>query len=375
MNIQRHAYCWCAIGTALIMSVALVACHKKDKEVSRVPEVNVALVQTDSVIMHRDYPGYLNASRKADVVGEVSGRLLTKNFESGTYVSKGQVLFTIESTKYRDAVEQARAALNTATGQRDFYATQSSAMKKAYEQDAVSKMELLQSQTSLASYEASIKNARAALESAQTMLDKCTVRAPISGYITMNEISAGNYVNGEGNPVVLATIYDNSEFDATFSIADDLYRSLLGADNGTGAALYRNMPITFQTPLPHTYAADLYYVAPSVNTSTGSLQLVGRVRNQNNELKDGMFVTVSLPYGMNPRAMLVKDAAISTDQLGKYIYVVNDSNRVVYTPITLGQLYQDSLRVIEKGLKPGQKYVTEALLTVRNGMEVKPLLK
>lgn len=377
--MDAQSFCRKLISFMLLAPLVLAGCHSKDKdkdkEAGGARPVNVAVVETDSIILHHSYPGYLKSVNKADVVGEVSGRLLSKNFESGSYVTKGQVLFTIESTKYRDAVEQARAELTTASGQRDYYATQSAAMQKAFEEDAVSKMELLQSQTSLHSYEASIKNARAALENAQTMLDKCTVRAPISGYITMNEISVGNYVNGAGSPVVLATIYDNSVFDATFSIEDDQYRMLLGADKGSGAALYRNMPITFETPLPHSYSADLYYVAPSVNSSTGSLQLVGRVKNQNNELKDGMFVTVSLPYGMNPKAMVVKDAAISTDQLGKYLYVVNDSNKVVYTPVTVGVLYQDSLRVIEKGVKPGQKYVTEALLTVRNGMEVKPVIK
>lgn len=364
--------------TALAFGAAslLTACHKDKKtDTDSIPEINVAEATTDSVVLHKDYPGYLEARQKADVVGEVSGRLLTKNFESGSYVTKGQVLFTIESTKYRDAVEQAQASLQTATSQRDFYAQQSSAMQKAFESDAVSKMELLQSQSSLREAEASIRNAQASLENARTMLAKCTVRAPISGYISLNELSVGNYINGEGNPQKLASIYDNTLFDATFSIEADQYRSLLGTENSGSGALYRNMPLKFQTPMLHDYAADLYYVAPSVNSSTGSLNLVGSVRNINNELKDGMYVTVSLPYGTSPHAVLVKDAALSTDQLGKYLYVVNDSNKVVYTPVTVGQIYQDSLRVIEKGIKPGDKYVTQALLTVRNGMTVKPRLQ
>lgn len=362
----------------LIAATAVMtgACHRsKEKESDTVPAINVAEAQTDSIVLHKDYPGYLEAHNKADVVGEVSGRLLTQNFKSGSYVNKGQVLFTIESTKYRDAVEQAQASLTTAKSQRDYYSTQSAAMQKAYEQDAVSKMELLQSQSSLRQAEASIRNAQAALENAQTMLAKCTVRAPISGYITLNAISAGNYVNGEGNPQTLATIYDNSVFDATFSIEDDQYRTLLGTDKGSSGALYRNIPLKFQTTMPHKYTADLYYVAPSVNTSTGSLQLVGSVNNINNELKDGMYVTVSLPYGTDAKAVVVNDAALSTDQLGKYLYVVNDSDKVVYTPVTVGPLYKDSLRVIEKGIKAGDRYVTEALLTVRNGMKIKPVLR
>lgn len=355
------------------MALVLSACGKKEKsEQQGVKEVDVAEAFTDSVVLHKDYPGYLNATTRADVVGEVSGRLLTKNYTPGSYVQKGQVLFTIESTKYRDAAQQAEASLSSARSQREYYAQQTSAMKKAFDEDAVSKMELLQAQSSLKQAEASIQNASAALDDARTSLSKCTVRAPISGYITESTISVGNYVNGEASPQTLATIYDNSVFDATFSIEDSQYDNLLSADTGSGTVLYRAMPLSFQNPLPHEYTADLVYEAPSVDRSTGSLTLRGKVKNVNNELKDGMYVTVSLPYGTNPKAVLVKDASLSTDQLGKYLYVVNDSNRVVYTPVTVGPLYHDSLRVIEKGIEPGQKYVTEALLTVRPGMQVKP---
>ncbi|MDE6740696.1 MAG: efflux transporter periplasmic adaptor subunit, partial [Muribaculaceae bacterium] len=105
-----------------------------------------------------------------------------------------------------------------------------------------------------------------------------------------------------------------------------------------------------------------------------ALTFQGMIKNIDNELKDGMYITVELPYGINPKAILIKDASIGTDQLGKYVYVVNDSNKVVYTPIKIGEIYQDSLRVVNEGLNPGERYVTEALLTVRNGMTVKPEL-
>lgn len=363
-------------AATLMLLVVLGACSKKENTaVPSVPEINVAEATADSIVLHNDYPGYIKAHTKADVVGEVSGRLLTQHFTSGDYVAKGQVLYTIESDTYRDAVRQAEGSLESAMSQRDFYSAQSAAMQKAYEKEAVSKMELLQSQSSLRQAQGSISSASAQLAEARTRLSKCIVRAPISGYITESTVSVGNYINGEASPQVLATIYDNSVFDAIFSIEDDRSPALLGDGTRNGGPLYRNMPLKFQSALKNAFSADLYYVAPTVSTSTGSLQLMGKVENKGNELKDGMYVTVSLPYGTNPKAVIVKDAALSTDQLGKYLYVVNDSNKVVYTPVTVGPLYQDSLRVIEKGIEPGQKYVTEALLTVRNGMTVKPVLK
>lgn len=141
-----------------------------------------------------------------------------------------------------------------------------------------------------------------------------------------------------------------------------------------GAPVYRQIPLSFTDSMTHSYTADLYYESPSVNQSTGTIELKGTVNNIDNELKDGMYVTVSLPYGRKSDAILVKDASIGTDQLGKYLYVVNDSNKVVYTPVEVGDIYQDSLRVITKGLRAGDKYVTKALLTVRNGEEISPVI-
>ena len=64
-----------------------------------------------------------------------------------------------------------------------------------------------------------------------------------------------------------------------------------------------------------------------------------------------MYATVNLPVKEVSKAILVKDASIGTDQLGKYLFIVNDSNKVVYTPIKVGELFQDSLRIVISGIK------------------------
>lgn len=87
-----------------------------------------------------------------------------------------------------------------------------------------------------------------------------------------------------------------------------------------------------------------------------------------------MFVKINMPYAFDKEAILINDASIMTDQRGKYIYTVNDSDKVVYTPVTVGELINDTLRVVTSGLKPDTRYVTKALLKVRDGMKVKPVM-
>lgn len=360
----------------LLAAAVMIAggCKKKETAAgSETPEVQVATPVVDSVTLHRTYPGFIRALNSADVVGRVDGQLLTQHYNDGDYVTKGQVLFTIESSKYRDAVQQAQASLKTAESQYAYASRQYDAMQKAIQADAVSEMELLESKNSMNSAKASIQNAKAALATAQENLGYCTVRATRSGHCTMATVSTGNYISGEGSPVVLATIYDDSEVKAVFEIEDAQYEMMMNGQPAGENKLLRAIPLKFQQDLPHAYTADLSYISPNVQTNTGTIRLEGKLSNKYKELKDGMYVTVDLPYGTEPKAILIKDASIGTDQLGKYVYVVNDSNKVVYTPIEVGDVYQDSLRIVNKGLTPKDRYITKALLTVRNGEEVKPI--
>lgn len=360
-------------GTGL----ALTSCHHKEKTAESGPRpINVAEAFTDSVVLRKTYPGYLGSNDNAAVVAKVNGQLLSKEYQSGTFVKKGQVLFRLDPTLYQDAVNQAEASLQSAISQRDYASSHYEAVKKALAAEAVSKMEVLSAESALEQAEASIKTARAELNTARTNLSYCTVTAPISGYISDNIIGVGNYISGSaGAPVKLCEIYANDDMTAIFEIEDAQYEKMVGRLGGPGDPIYRAIPLKFRDKLLHDYTADLTYESPKVQKNTGTIELKGGVKNVGNELKEGMYVTIDLPYGVNPAAVLVKDASIGTDQLGKYMYVVNDSNKVVYTHIEIGDLYQDTLRIVNSGINPGDKYVTEALLTVRNGETVKPVLK
>lgn len=364
------------ILTAGCILFSATSCKKSDKKDSQpdVPEISVATPIVDSIVLHKTYPGLLIASNSAAVVCRVNGTIISKTLQSGSFVNKGQVLFKIEDTKYRDAVQQAQAALATAKSQYEYACKNYQALDEALKSDAVSQIEVIQAKSTMEQAAASIKNAEAALSQANLNLSYCTVKAPMSGYVTSSGFSPGVYVNGEGSPVELCTVYDNSHMTAQFDIEDAQYEQMIGQNGGMNHDLYRNVPIKFTQPLPHSYTADLSYESPAINSSTGTLTLQAGIDNIYNELKDGMYLTIELPYGINPKAILIKDASIATDQLGKYVYVVNDSNKVVYTPIKIGEIYQDSLRVVNEGLNPGDRYVTEALLSVRNGMTVKPSL-
>lgn len=364
------------IAICLLGATLATGCSHKDKSTQEGPmPVDVAQVEIDSVMMHKSYPGYLQAKSTVDLVARVNGYLKSQEYKAGDFVNAGQVLFRIEDTQYRDAVEQARARLESARSANVYNTNHYEAVKKALQSDAVSQMEVVQAESAMKQSQADIKNAQAALETALTTLGYCTVRAPFAGHVSSSTPDPGAYLSGAGAPVKLATIYDDSQMLAFFFIEDNQYLKMVAnrGKNQEGIDFSR-IPVTFSETLPHKYTGDLNYMSPEIDKGTGAMKTRAVVENPYGELRAGMYVTIELPYGENPRAILVKDASIGTDQLGKYVYTINDSNKVVYTPIKIGELFRDSMRVVTEGLTPQSRYVTKALLKVRNGMEVKPML-
>ena len=135
-----------------------------------------------------------------------------------------------------------------------------------------------------------------------------------------------------------------------------------------------NVTFTVGNGRMFNWKAKIDFLAPAVNLSTGTLQVRAELDNSSGTLKPGSYISVTMPYEEVKDAILVHDSSIGTDQLGKYLYVVNDSNIVNYRRITVGTLIDDTLRLVTDGLKPGERYVTKALLKVRNGMPVTAIM-
>lgn len=337
--------------------------------------VEVSEVAIDSVTIYKDYPATLTADKAVDIVARVNGYVSGALYNGGDYVSPGQVLFTIRNEQYTNAVTNAQANLETAKSENEYAEQHYTAVQKAHQSNAVSDMELAQALSSRDQSRAAIESAKAALDDARQNLGYCTLRAPFGGHMSTNVYAEGSYVSGAAAPVTLATIYDDSHMIVNFAIEDASFMRMFENPNNRHLINYAEIPIEFQEKLPHNYTADLSYLAPNIDASTGTMVIQGKIKNEHNELRAGMYCTVRMPYKVDPQAVLVRDASISTDQLGKYVYVVNDSNKVVYTPIKVGDLVNDSMRVVSSGLEKGQRYVTAAMLKVRDGMTVKPFSK
>lgn len=360
--------------TSAALGCLLFSCGRKETQAHEIQKLDVTYPIVESVTIHQKLPGTIKAYREVKLVARVNGYLRSCNYQYGQHVKKGDILFTIEDQNYRDAVSQAQSNLTTAIANRNYASTRYAAMTEALKSDAVSKMEVEQAKSTLEECEAAIKSAEASLQTAETQLSYCTVRAPFDGHVSAAYSDVGSYLSGEASPAELATIYEDDRMVLYISVDDESTMAAIQQARADGSLNLDSIPLTFSDATKGTYTANLDYMAPSINTSTGTIQLQALIDNTFGELRSGMFATVDLPLNTDSAAILVRDASIGSDQRGKYIYTVSDSNTVVYTPITTGQIYQDTLRIVKSGLPKDCKYITKALLKVRDGLRIDPVL-
>mgnify|MGYP001000552036 CR=1 FL=1 len=353
----------------LVLSVLTGCKEKKDAGAMKgMPTLAISVAKpiVKDITLTKDYPGYLTTEKTVNLVARVNGTLQSVSYAPGGRVKKGQLLFVIEPTLYNDKVAQAEAELKTAQAQLEYARNNYSRMKEAVKSDAVSQIQVLQSESSVTEGVAAVSNAEAALSTARTNLGYCYVRAPFDGTISKSTVDVGSYVGGSLQPVTLATIYKDDQMYAYFN-------EMSMNNQQPTKDLPKKIMVQLGKEGTESYPATLDYLSPNVDLNTGTLMVRANFDNPQGVLKSGLYVSITLPYGEADHAILVKEASIGTDQLGKFLYAVNDSDIVHYRHIEIGQLINDTLRQVLGGLSPQERYVTEALMKVRDGMKIKPI--
>lgn len=360
----------------LVLSVLTGCKEKKDAGAMKgMPTLAISVAKpiVKDITLTKDYPGYLTTEKTVNLVARVNGTLQSVSYAPGGRVKKGQLLFVIEPTLYNDKVAQAEAELKTAQAQLEYARNNYSRMKEAVKSDAVSQIQVLQSESSVTEGVAAVSNAEAALSTARTNLGYCYVRAPFDGTISKSTVDVGSYVGGSLQPVTLATIYKDDQMYAYFNVADNQWLEMSMNNQQPTKELPKKIMVQLGKEGTESYPATLDYLSPNVDLNTGTLMVRANFDNPQGVLKSGLYVSITLPYGEADHAILVKEASIGTDQLGKFLYAVNDSDIVHYRHIEIGQLINDTLRQVLGGPSPQQRYVTEALMKVRDGMKIKPI--
>jgi RND family efflux transporter MFP subunit len=322
---------------------------------------------------HEDFAGRAEASMRVDLRARVAGYLAATRFKDGDLVKKGDLLFEIDPRPYQADLNQAlsQVDLTKATlGLARAALARDQALAKAAP-GSVSAQQLQQDQAAVDEALARVKAAEASVERSKLYLDFCKVTAPISGRIGASQIDPGNLVSPD--QTLLAVLVSEEPIYVYLDIDERTYlrlRRAMPERNGEVRKLPVAVALTGEKDFAHH--GVLEFTANRVDPDTGTIRLRATLANKDRRLLPGMFARVRLALGAPYKALLVRDQAIGTDQGRKFVYVVDQENKVQVRWIEIGASQSDGLRVITEGLKPDDHVVIGQLARLRPGMTVRP---
>ena len=346
-------------------------------EVPAVP-VTVAAVERRDIVAWHEFSGRLEAIDRVEVRSRVAGAIQSVNFREGALVEAGDLLFTIDPAPYRAAVAQAEGQAASAEARVKLAATELQRGQRLARSNSISQSDLDQRRSAFAEAQAALKTATAALQAAQLELGWTNVRAPVAGRVGKVEITAGNLVAAGSVSPALTTLVSVDPIYAGFNVNEAMVAAALAALPVSDGAL----PPIDQIPVEIGTLADegtpirgkLQLIGNEVDAATGTITVRAVFDNPGGRLIPGQFVRIRMGAPRAESKILVSERAIGTDQDKKFVFVVDEENKVAYRPVVLGRLAGGE-RIVESGLASGDRIIVNGLQRVRPGALVDPQMQ
>ena len=334
-------------------------------------EYPVVEVGMSSAAMQTTYPATIKGVQDVQISPKVGGFIVKINVKEGQTVSAGQVLFEIDNFTYHAQVRQAQAAVNTAQTQVNTAQLTYENSKKLHENRVIGDYELKTSQNTYEQAKAGLAQAEAALTNAKETLSFCYVKSPAAGIVGTLPYKVGALVGAQN---VLTTVSNNSSMEVYFSVNEKDALEMSKADGGQNGALAAMPAVKLQLADGTIYAHEgkVTKMSGVIDQTTGSVQLIAVFPNPDKILKSGGSGNIVSPH-LNDDAIVIPQSCVMEVQNKKFVYTVNDSNKVQYTEITVDPQTDGNNYVVTSGLKKGDKYVTNGVSKLTDKAEIVPI--
>ena len=354
------------------VSIALLfcSCAKKAEPPPPPPEVQVAAAVQRDVPIYVEFVGQTRGAKEVEVRSRVEGYLDTVNFEEGSFVRQGQLLYTIDPRPFQAALAQAKGQLAESEAQLGKANQDVLRFKPLAEQNAIPRQDYDTALSRRQAAEASVEAAQAAVKQAELDLGFTRIAAPMSGLIGKTEINPGNLVGRQ--LTLLTSISDIDPIHVRFSISEQEYLRLIkeGGKTSTREGGGPPLELLLADGSVHPSQGRVAFVERTVDPTTGTLQIEAGFPNPDRTLRPGLFARVRAAVEVRKGAILVPQKAVQELQATFNVAVVSASDNVEIRPVKPGPRI-DSMWIIEQGLNPGERVVVEGLQKVRPGMTVK----
>ncbi len=328
-------------------------------------EYPVVTVGTSSADMQTTYPATIKGVQDVEIRPKVQGFLTQINVKEGQTVSAGQTLFVIDNETYQAQVRQAQAAVNTAqqgvnTAQLTYDNSQ-----QLHQNRVIGDYELQTAKNSYESAKAQLAQAQASLANAREMLSFCFVKSPAAGVVGTLPYKKGALVSGSN---VLTNVANISQMDVYFSVTEKEAMAL----SQKGLSSLPAVKLQLADGSVYGLEGKVTRMSGVIDQVTGSVQLIATFPNPEKQLKSGGAGNIIIPRQASD-AIIIPQSCVSEVQNKKFVYLLTEGNKVKYTEIKVDPQDDGNTYIVTEGLKTGDKYVTNGITKLNDGMEIVPI--
>ena len=328
-------------------------------------EFPVATVGTSSADMQTTYPASIKGMQDVEIRPKNQGFLTNINVREGQTVSAGQVLFVIDNETFQAQVRQAQAAVNAAQQQVNTAKLTFENAQQLHKNKVIGDYELQTSENNYESAQAQLAQAQAALANAREALSFCYVKSPASGVVGTLPFKKGALVSGSN---VLTTVSNISSMDVYFSLTEKEAMVI----SQKGIADLPSVKLQLADGSIYNHEGTVTRMSGVIDAATGSVQLIATFPNPEKTLKSGATGNIIIPR-QNSSVIIIPQTCVSEVQNKKFVYLLDKDNKVKYTEIQVDPQNDGNNYIVTGGLKAGDKYVTNGITKLSDGMEIVPI--
>ncbi|MGD0259348.1 MAG: efflux RND transporter periplasmic adaptor subunit [Verrucomicrobiota bacterium] len=356
-----------------LCAAGLTACSPSPPTPPPTIKVTVSQPQVATVTNWDEYPGHLDAVEMVEIRPRVAGYIDSIHFQDGTEVKAGDLLFVIDPRPYQADLDHAQAQRQQAETHLELARNDLKRAESLRGTKAISEEEYDSRSNAVREGEAALVAATANEATARINLDYTQIKAPISGKIGRRLVTAGNFVQLQGNggsATVLATIVSVNPIYCYFDVEESAflqYRSSAKVAEANSGGLACELALVNEEGFAHWGRLDFF--DNQVNPQTGTIRLRAVFDNGDRALVPGMFANVRVLAGPPEETLVIPDVAVQSDQGYKFAYVANAENKVETRSIQIGRAH-GPLRAVVNGLTPDDRVIVNGLMMLRPGAKV-----
>jgi multidrug efflux system membrane fusion protein len=330
-------------------------------QAERAVQVDVAAAVKKRVPVSVDLLGTVTPIASVSIKPRVDSEIHAVHFQDGAMVRQGDILFTLDSSALEAQLRQAEGNLAKDRAQLEGAERDVNRNTGLVAKGATPIINLEASQTQVGVYQGAIVADQAAIDNLKVQIDYCTIRAAISGRVSMAALKVGNFIR-QADLTPIATIMQTAPVYVTFALPQKSLPELRAALSNESANIEAIVPGD-----PRKAGGQVTMIENTVDPTTGTVPVRATMPNTDEILWPGTLVTVRLNF-REEDAVTVPSIAVQASQAGSYVFVIKDGVATV-TPVKAART-MGSETILESGLNGGETVVTEGQLLLRNGSKV-----